>query len=344
MIKIDPPNKCILEITMKCNMRCLHCASAAGGGRPAEMGTEKMLSIIDECHDIGVKYITFSGGEPLLRKDWPVLAARVKDYGMNLGIVSNGTFVRDQIDTIAQYFETFSMSLDGLEEVHNHIRQSKKAYSDVMAAFQELNKHDLHPCAITSISKFNFHQLEDLYKLVIEYDIPSWQLQLTFASGRMKEQQDLVLNPRDLYYITQFLMDIRKDNIIDLHVADNIGYYTAVEERMRGHKWKGCKAGLTLFAIEADGTVKGCLCQIPELIEGKDFVEGNIKDASLREIWYSQDNFAYNRKFDFSQVEGFCASCKYLELCRCGCSAFAYYVTGKRYDNPYCIYRVMSTE
>lgn len=302
-----------------------------------------MLSIIDECHDIGVKNITFSGGEPLLRKDWPVLAARIKDLGMLTGIVSNGTFVCDQIDDIARYFGTFSMSLDGLEDVHNHIRQSKKAFSDVMEAFKALNKHDVHACAITSLSKFNFHQLEDLYKLVKEYEIPSWQVQLTFASGRMKEQQELVLSPKDLPYITQFLVDVRTENIIDLHVSDNIGYYTAMEKKMRGYKWPGCKAGITVFAIEADGTVKGCLCQIPELIEGKSFVEGNIKESSLKDIWYNKHNFSYNRKFDVSQVEGFCASCKHLEECRCGCSAFAYYVTGIRYNNPYCIYRVMST-
>jgi len=343
-MEIRTPNKCILEITMKCNMRCLHCASSAAGGRPVEMGTEKMLSVIDECKELDVKYITFSGGEPLIRKDWPILAARVREYGMNLGIVSNGTFVRDQIDTIARYFETFSMSLDGLEEVHNHIRQSKRAYSDVMDAFMLLKKHNVHPCAITSISKFNFHQLEDLYRLVKEYEIPSWQVQLTFASGRMKEQQQQVLSPQDLRYLTKFLVDIRKDHIIDLHVADNIGYYTAVEETMRGHKWKGCKAGLTLFAIEADGTVKGCLCQIPEYIEGKDFVEGNVHTRSLKDIWYDRNSFSYNRNFDYSKVEGFCASCKYLERCKCGCSAFAYYVTGQRHSNPYCIYRVMSTE
>jgi radical SAM protein with 4Fe4S-binding SPASM domain len=341
---IKPPVKCILEVTMKCNMRCLHCASSAAGGRPVEMGTEKMLSIIDECHDLGMKNITFSGGEPLLRKDWPQLAARVKDYGISLGIVSNGTFVKDQIDNIATYFEIFSMSLDGLEEVHNHIRQSKKAFSDVMGAFNELNSRDIHPCAITSISKFNYHQLEDIYRLVIAHEIPSWQVQLTFASGRMKEQQAQVLSPQDLRALVKFLLDVRKDRIVDLHVSDNIGYYTAAEETLRGYRWSGCKAGNTLVAIEADGTVKGCLCQIPEYIEGKNFVEGNINDKSLREIWYDRNTFAYNRNFDFSRVEGFCASCRYLKQCKCGCSAFAYYVTGKRYENPYCLYRVMSTE
>jgi radical SAM protein with 4Fe4S-binding SPASM domain len=343
-MELKPPVKCILEVTMKCNMRCLHCASSAATGRPAEMGTEKMLSIIDECRDIGVKEITFSGGEPLLRKDWPELAARIKEYGMRSGIVSNGTFVKDQIDNIARYFETFSMSLDGLEDVHNHIRQSKNAFRDVMEAFKDLEKHDVHSCAITSLSKFNFHQLEDLYRLVIEHEIPSWQVQLTFASGRMKDQSEQLLSPRDLHYLIQFLVDIKKDKIIDLHVSDNIGYYTAAEDTIRGRRWNGCKAGITVFSIEADGTVKGCLCQIPEYIEGKGFVEGNINQTSLKEIWYDKNSFSYNRNFEYSKVEGFCASCRYLERCKCGCSAFAYYVTGKRYSNPYCIYRLMATE
>lgn len=308
------------------------------------MGTEKMLSIVEECYELKVENIVFSGGEPLLRKDWPVIAAKIREYGISLGIVSNGTFVMDQINDISKLPTAFSMSLDGLEDVHNHIRQSKNAFCDVMNAFKELNRRNVHTCAITSLSKLNIHQLEDLYRLVKEYEIASWQVQLTFASGRMKNQQKEILSPRNLLHISQFLADVRREDVVDLHVADNIGYYTAVEELMRGYRWKGCQAGMSVVAIEADGTVKGCLCQIPEYIEGKKFVEGNVNDKSLKEIWYNRNNFSYNRNFDYSQVKGFCASCKYLSECRCGCSAFAYYVTGTKYDNPYCLYRLMSTE
>jgi radical SAM protein with 4Fe4S-binding SPASM domain len=325
-------------------MQCIHCASSAGAVRPGELKTERMLTLIDELAGMGTEDMVFSGGEPLMHKDWPLLAAKVRDYGMYLGIVSNGTYVMEHADTIEKYTTAFSMSLDGLEETHNYIRQSRDAFRDVMAAFKEMARRNVSRFAITSISKLNLHQIEDIYKLLLEYEVVGWQVQLTFASGRMRDHARQVCDPGDLRYIIDFLTYVRQDDRVELHTGDNIGYYTAHEELMRGYRWGGCQAGISALSVEADGTVKGCLCQNPEFLEGKDFVEGNINTRSIKDIWQDDRLFSYNRNFDFSKVEGFCRGCMYLSECRCGCSAFAYYVTGTKYDNPYCLYRLMSTE
>lgn len=342
--EVKPPRKAILEVSRMCNMRCIHCASSAGTVRPSEISTERKLSLIDELHEMGVQDMVFSGGEPLLYKDWSLLAAKVRDYGMKLGLVSNGTYVAAQADSVAKYLTGFSMSLDGLEEVHNYVRQSPDAFRDVMNAFKEVAKRDVYRFAITSVSKLNLHQLEDIYKLLLERDVVGWQVQLTFASGRMKEQRQEICDPRDLFRIVEFLTYVAQEGMLELHVGDNIGYYSPSDRIMRGSRWGGCSAGISVISIEADGNVKGCLCQVPEYIDGKKFVEGNINTRSVKDIWYDNELFGYNRNFDYSQVRGFCKSCRHLSTCKCGCTAFAYYVTGTKYDNPYCLYRVMCTE
>ena len=55
-------------------------------------------------------------------------------------------------------------------------------------------------------------------------------------------------------------------------------------------------AGLRGIGFESNGNVKGCL-SMPA-----DFIEGNIRDQTLREIWDDPDNFAYNRKFRAPEV------------------------------------------
>jgi radical SAM protein with 4Fe4S-binding SPASM domain len=160
----------------------------------------------------------------------------------------------------------------------------------------------------------------------------------------MKEMKQEILTPKDLFKLHEFLLKVRQDDLIELHTGDNIGYNTAEDEIMRGYKWSGCQAGISVVSIEADGNVKGCLCQLPELIKDKKFVEGNINTRSIKDLWYDDRLFGYSRKFDFSQVDGFCKSCRYLERCKCGCTAFAYYATGTKYSNPYCLYALMSTE
>jgi radical SAM protein with 4Fe4S-binding SPASM domain len=340
---MKPPRKAIIEVTRACNMRCVHCASAAGSVRPRELDTGQMLSVIDQLHELGAKEIVFSGGEPLLRKEWPVLAERVRGYDMALGMVSNGTYALKQMDHISSLLTAYSMSFDGLEEMHNHIRRSPDAFRDLVAAFKELANRNVYRFAVTSVSKLNIHQLEDMYQFLLDHEVVGWQVQLTFASGRMREQAAQVCDPKDLFLISDFLAHVRREGRIDLHTGDNIGYYTAVEKQSRGYVWRGCQAGVSVVSIEADGNVKGCLCQVPELLDGKAFVEGNVKSRPLAEIWNDDSLFGYNRNFDPSKARGFCASCRYLQQCKCGCSAFAYYVTGTKYDNPYCLYRLMAT-
>ena len=344
-MKVNAPNRCIIELTRICNMRCIHCASSAGNVRPSgELRDEEMNAVIDEAHHLGVKDMVFSGGEPLLRKNWANLAARVRDYGMKLGMVSNGTYVKENATPIARYTTGFSMSLDGLEETHNFIRQSKNAFKDVVEAFREMARREVCRFAITSVSRLNIDELEGIYSLLKELEVTGWQVQLTFSSGRMKEQNQQICLPKDVKRIVNFLVNVRREGILELHTGDNIGYFTADEKLLRRHKWNGCHAGISAVSVEADGNVKGCLCLVPEYIEGKHFVEGNVKNRSLRDIWFDNAHFSYNRTFEIEKVRGFCRCCPHLSACRCGCTAFAFYVSGTKYDNPYCLYRIQSTE
>lgn len=339
------PLKAVIELTRACNMRCVHCASAAGRVRPEELSTEKMLSVIDELAALGTKNMVFSGGEPLLRKDWTVLAERVRGHGMTLGMVSNGTYALEQMDRISSLLTAYSMSFDGPEETHNFIRQSPTAFADLLAAFRELAKREVYRFAVTSISKLNLSQLETMYQLLLDHEVVGWQLQLTFPSGRMRSKSEAICDPSDLYRIIDFLVRVREEDRVELHTGDNIGYYTSTEKLMRGGVWRGCQAGLSLVSIEADGNVKGCLSQIPEYVEGgKAFVEGNVKTRPLADIWNDDSLFGYNRSFDLRQARGFCAGCRYLSLCRCGCTSFAHALNGTKYENQYCLYRMMATQ
>ena len=84
------PNYIALELTLKCNMRCIHCGSAAGSIRKDEMSKDEWIQVCRDASDIGCKLVTFLGGEPFLRKDWFEIAQNIKDLGMNVSIITNG--------------------------------------------------------------------------------------------------------------------------------------------------------------------------------------------------------------------------------------------------------------
>jgi radical SAM protein with 4Fe4S-binding SPASM domain len=165
------------------------------------------------------------------------------------------------------------------------------------------------------------------------------QIQMTTATGRMMEHSNLVLTLDNYPKLIDKILEFKKMDGIEIDVGENIGYYGCKgPELFDGAPYLGCYAGVFVAGIESNGNVKGCLSMQPQ------FVEGNIRDSSFTEIWNNPDGFAYNRKFTRETAEGFCRECRYLPLCRGGCTTTSVSASGKRADNPYCIYKMERTQ
>lgn len=340
---LEKPRFCVWEITLRCNMRCLHCGSYAGTGREGEMTTEQMLDVADQLAALGVQRLTLSGGEPLLRQDWDRIAARLIERGVRVGMISNGSLMLRNIPKLAKLrgFELVAMSVDGTRETHDAFRRVPGSFDKIMQAFRELRRRGIRTAAITSVSTLNLGELDRIHDLLAAEGVAAWQIQTLFGGGRMRERPDLMPGPEVVETLASFIVRKRKARSpMQVFPADCIGYFADLDEPMRGFRWSGCHAGKGVVGVEANGNVKGCLSLCPEILEGNPFVEGNLQHQTLEEIWNRPGAFAYNRDFDPGQAQGFCRTCEHLQECRCGCSAQAYFSTGTVYDNPYCVHRL----
>ncbi|MCL5037549.1 MAG: radical SAM protein [Chloroflexi bacterium] len=339
------PRYAVWEITLNCNLRCIHCGSAAERNRyrPEELDTDEILDLCDQLAAMGNRRVTISGGEPFLRKDWSLVVERLQQYGIEVGIISNGYLIPDIIDEIARFpgLDIIGISLDGTEKTHDRIRGIKGSFQRTITAFELLKRRGLRTAAVTSVCKLNIGELEDIYRILVSSGLYAWQLQLIFVGGRMRKNSELVCPPEDLPRILDFIAEKRESGTpMIIYPADCLGYFTWREEKIRPSSWPGCHAGILGIGIESNGNIKGCLSLTPEFLENNPFVEGNIRENTLKEIWNRPGAFAYNRNFDKRKAKAGCRCCIHLSKCRCGCSATAYYATGSRYDNPYCVYRV----
>ena len=126
-----------------------------------------------------------------------------------------------------------------------------------------------------------------------------------------------------------------------VYPSDDIGYFGNPEPDLRDSDtalpfWLGCRAGCQVIGIESGGNVKGCL-SLPSSMHGEArFVEGNVRQKSLRDIWSRADAFAYNRLFKEAQLGGFCRVCRFRDICRGGCSWATYAQGGTGNEN--CFY------
>jgi radical SAM protein with 4Fe4S-binding SPASM domain len=339
------PRVVIWEITTACNFRCLHCELSAGARRGDELSTDEALSVCDALADLGCEQCNVSGGEPLLRKDWPQICQRLATRGIRVSLISNGSLIdADLVSRAADHGVTgFALSLDGLRATHDRVRVwhgGDSAFDAVVAAARHVKQAKLALAVITHISRWNLDQLPALHSLLRELDTDMWQVQLGLPLGRLREiETPYIIQPTQLPDVAQLLTQLIQSGPRPLiRVTDTIGYYTACEPVLRGGNgvWTGCYAGILTLGIESNGDVKGCSC-LP-----REFTAGNLRQRPLAEIWADESRFAYNTDWQESSLTGACATCPYRRVCRAGCTCLAYSVTGSIYENPYCLHRVLN--
>jgi organic radical activating enzyme len=117
-----------LELTYHCNLRCSFCYTDSPRrtlARTAEMEDEQWLDIVDQALDLGVIEAVLTGGEPLLRRDLALEAARrFSAAGVMVTMNTNGWFMdADTADGLAEAGVRVHVSLDGASaELHDASR------------------------------------------------------------------------------------------------------------------------------------------------------------------------------------------------------------------------------
>lgn len=332
------PQSVVWEITWACNMRCIHCGTSAGKRRPDELTANEALNLVDELADLGCEVVAISGGEPLMRDDWPQIAQRFVDRGVKTCLITNGLAVTE--DTVNQFKDLgltrIGVSFDGTRDTHNYIRQRDDSYDHVIDAMKMMARKEMAFCAESQVSNINVGELEQMREILIDCGCPLWRIQMTTCTGRMAENKDLVLSLDNYNLLVDKMLAYqqRNDEIV-IDVGENIGFYGCRgTELWQNTPYFGCFAGTRVAGIESNGSIKGCLSMQEK------FVEGNIRDSSFTDIWNNPENFAYNRHFTRDSAEGFCHDCKYLPLCRGGCATTSFAASDCRANNPYCTYRL----
>ncbi len=335
----------VWEITMACNMRCMHCGSACSEALPDELTTEEAMAICDDMGKLGMKWVTLSGGEPLTRKDWPQIARRLNDNGVIPNLITNGWLLDEETAESMKEsgLGTVAISLDGVRDTHDDIR-CKGSFDRSMEAFKRLKKHGIYTGAITSINKNNLKELEEIKKILLDLEVDSWQLQICIPMGNMVNHKEELVDPEDIDTILDFCLDTAMEKQITVYPADCLGYYTEKEELIRAISlgnssfapWSGCNAGRRGFGLLHNGDVLGCTS-----IRDRSFIEGNVKDRNLVEIWNGEENFKWMREMTREDLDGVCKGCTYGDVCLGGCPNTRLTMNGSmKSENPYCSFRV----
>jgi radical SAM protein with 4Fe4S-binding SPASM domain len=339
------PIYAVWEITLACDLACRHCGSRAGRERPDELDTKQALDLVDQMADLGVKEVTLIGGEAYLRDDWLDIARRVISHGMTCGITTGGRgFTAERAKgAYAAGIRAVSVSVDGLQATHDKLRGVQGSFDAAMDAMTNLKAAGISVSANTQFNKASLREIPELFDRLVEKKIRAWQVQLTVAMGRAVDEPALLLEPYQMLEVMALLARLKPKadaNKILIWPGNNIGYFGPYETLLKGNMPRGhmssCGAGRSTLGIEANGDIKGCP-SLPTM----DYVGGNIRDHSLRDIWERSKPLRFTRDRTFDDLFGYCRNCYYNDTCRAGCSWTTHVLFGKPGNNPFCHHRAL---
>ena len=335
------PKTALYELTLKCNMNCIHCGSSAGKKRNKELTTSEWNEVTKQLANLKFKQITLLGGEPFLKKDWYEIAKKIKDTGLEVSIISNGLLINKKIIEKLKKIEPYvvGISLDGAKpETQDYIRGIKGSFEKCINVLKDLKEANIATSVITTINKLNFKDLPEIRSMLLNKGI-AWQLQIAIPVGRFKKE--LMLSKEEFYASGFFIAATQKSySFKELPIIGShcFGYFSKKLPNVMIFPWSGCQAGISTIGIQSNGDVKGCL-SLPS-----EFIEGNVKKNALEEILNNPDFCSYTRKFDVANLNSNCRQCKYVKKCKGGCVGTAYGINGKSNGDPYCFRLIENSE
>lgn len=201
-----------IDITNKCNFRCLHCFNHSGEHkREMEMSDDEIVNVFNDIIDYQPDSICICGGEPLLRVDLVYklceLVAR-KNNDIMLNMVSNGFLLNEEIayDLKTKGLNLIQFSLDGANsKTHNWIRNNEFAYDHVIKAIKYAKKAGLEVGIACCPTKININELEQVVELCNQLGVKTLRMQPLMLMGRGVALKDYELSDEEYHKLSRMI-------------------------------------------------------------------------------------------------------------------------------------------
>lgn len=143
-------------ITGRCNLRCTHCYASIYE-EEEELPLGLVVKLLGEAAELGVEHVSFTGGEPLLRRDIFEILSQARDMGFSINVFTNSTLVTDgAASRLARLEVGVNTSLDGPNPgVHERLR-GPGSWVRAVEGIKRLVDHGLHVHVNITITRLNY--------------------------------------------------------------------------------------------------------------------------------------------------------------------------------------------
>jgi radical SAM protein with 4Fe4S-binding SPASM domain len=294
----------------RCNCRCLMC-DIWKIRQVREITAEDLSPHMESFRALKVRWIVFSGGEPLMHSDLFSLARLCHKEGIRLTLLTAGLLLERHAEKIAGWIDDVIVSIDGPPEIHDVIRAVPGAFARLARGISALRR--LQPrmkiLGRCTIQKTNFRHLRRTVRaaralslnavsfLAADVSSGAFNRPLGWAPERQASVALDVSEVEALDSEVDALVSECRQEIESGFISESAEKLQRIVSRFRTHLGQDepvaprCNAPWISAVVEADGTIRPCFFHRPI---------GNIRDGGLAEVLNAEAALEFRQRLDVS--------------------------------------------
>ena len=292
-----------IEITSKCNERCIHCY-IPHENKISNIDPDLFYDVLEQCKSMRLLHLTLSGGEPMLHNNFCDFLKRCRECNFSVNILSNLTLLDNNIinELKANPLLGVQVSLYSMDpNIHDEITQVEGSFIKTKNAILNLIENDVPlqiSCPIMKPNKNCYskvikwaekHKVHvgDDYVIIAKCNNTTENLNCRLSIGEVKEViHDKIAN--NTKYVEQ--MEIEAEKKKNITANDFI-----------------CSVCSSSICIADNGDVYPCA-------GWQNYIVGNIKETSLNSIWHNSKKIEFLRNLRWHHFPK-CIQCSDKEFC-----------------------------
>lgn len=305
-----------VALTYRCNLRCTFCY--AGENRESaedELSTEQFAIILKKIrHEAMVPSVSFTGGEPTMRKDLPELIQIAVKEGLRVNLISNGTLITPELVTAMKKagLSSAQISIEGPNaQIHDKLVASKGAFDSAIAGIKALIAEDISVHHNTTLTSENLECAGQMIDLAQELKLERFSMNMIIPSHWIKENKpDLMLDYSKIGETVLKVKDMARKAGVRFMWYSPTPYclFNPIAHNLGN---KGCAACDGLLSVDPKGRIIPCSSFFAP--------QGSMFDQPFIEIWKSSSAEKIRSK---ALAPDSCEKCADFDLCEGACPLY----------------------
>jgi radical SAM protein with 4Fe4S-binding SPASM domain len=331
-------NELTLELTQKCFQNCLYCSSSSSSGDNTQLSFETVKHVLNDFSLLGGRVVELSGGEPLAYEKIHETIEYASKQGLQVHLFTCAYLPSKQIDLDRlDKVDKFYVNLQAPNSIiHNHLTQTQGSFNRAISFINECKGRG--KWVGTHLIPFgsNIDEIDEYVELAKKLKLNNVSL-LRFVEQGRGRRNTLSLNSDEILHLFSMIEKYRKTDCFEFKIGCPLDFGFIYK---RSKTAIPCKSGIHRCVIRPNGNIIPC----PAFKDSTEFVAGNVKDDSLKDVWKTSHIFKKLRNFDQRNLGGLCKDCSFLDICkgRCHAQRYHYYSDLYKGPDPYCPLRIAS--